>query len=72
MLELKNISVAYKDKKVLDDLSLTAKPGEIIGVVAPNGTGKTTLFNVIANFLKPGEGEVTFQEKHTYRSEKAE
>ncbi|WP_100010306.1 ATP-binding cassette domain-containing protein [Lentibacillus sediminis] len=72
MLELKNISVAYKDKKVLDDLSLTAKPGEIIGVVAPNGTGKTTLFNVIANFLKPGQGEVTFLEEHTYRSEKAE
>ncbi|RIU91155.1 ATP-binding cassette domain-containing protein [Oceanobacillus picturae] len=72
MLKLKDISVAYKDKKVLDKLSLTADKGEIIGLVAPNGTGKTTLFNVIANFLKPNSGTVNFQEKHTYRSEKEE
>lgn len=72
MLELKNISVAYKDKKVLDNLSLTANPGEIIGLVAPNGTGKTTLFHVIANFLKPQSGQVIFNGKHVYRSEKEE
>jgi ABC-2 type transport system ATP-binding protein len=72
MLKLKDISVAYKDKKVLDKLSLTAEKGEIIGLVAPNGTGKTTLFNVIANFLKPNSGMVNFHEKHSYRSEKEE
>jgi ABC-2 type transport system ATP-binding protein len=72
MLKLKDISVAYKDKKVLDKLSLTAEKGEIIGLVAPNGTGKTTLFNVIANFLKPNSGTVNFHEKHSYRSEKEE
>src|SRR5699024_8479764 len=72
MLKLKDISVAYKDKKVLDKLSLTADKGEIIGLVAPNGTGKTTLFNVIANFLKPNEGAVSFDGKLTYKSEKEE
>ena len=72
MLELKNISVAYKDKKVLNNLSLTAESGEVIGLVAPNGTGKTTLFHVIANFLKPKAGKVIFNGKHVYRSEKEE
>lgn len=72
MLELKNISLAYKNKKVLDNLSLTAEEGEIIGLVAPNGTGKTTLFHVMANFLKPKTGEVIFNGKHMYRSEKEE
>ncbi len=72
MLKLSNISVAYKDKVVLDNFSLTANKGEIIGVVAPNGTGKTTLFNVMANFLKPNSGNVTFNEKYAYKSEKEE
>ena len=70
MLKLKNISVAFKDKVVLDNLSLTANKGEIIGLAAPNGTGKTTLFNVMANFLKPTSGEVLFNGKYGYHTEK--
>ena len=72
MLKLTNISVAFKDKKVLDKLSLTASKGEIIGVVGPNGTGKTTFFNVMSNFLKPNSGNVTFNDKYAYQSEKDE
>jgi len=70
VLELSKISVAFKDKKVLNELDFTAYAGEIIGVVAPNGTGKTTLFNVIANYLKPNSGEILFEGKYSYRSEK--
>jgi ABC-2 type transport system ATP-binding protein len=72
MLKLENISVKYKDKVVLDNLSLTAKSGEIIGLVAPNGTGKTTLFNVISNFLKPNKGNVTFNGNLQYKTERKE
>jgi ABC-2 type transport system ATP-binding protein len=72
MLELKNIKVSYKDKKVLDNLSLTASQAEIIGLVAPNGMGKTTLFNVIANFLKPNKGKVIINDKYQYKSERQE
>ncbi|MFD1609937.1 ATP-binding cassette domain-containing protein [Oceanobacillus luteolus] len=72
MLKLESITVRYKDKTVLENLSLTATAGEIIGLVAPNGTGKTTLFNVIANFLKPNKGNVTFREKLQYKTEKQE
>ena len=72
MLKLENITVKYKGKMVLDNLSLTANSGEIIGLVAPNGTGKTTLFNVIANFLKPNKGTVIFNGKLQYKTERNE
>ncbi|KAA0964990.1 ABC transporter ATP-binding protein [Sporosarcina sp. ANT_H38] len=72
MLKLSNVTVAYKDKVVLENLNLTADKGEIIGVVAPNGTGKTTLFNVMANFIKPNSGSVTLNGKYAYRNEKEE
>lgn len=72
MLELKQVSLAYGDRKVLDQIDLTAKKGEIIGLVAPNGTGKTTLFHVMTNFLKPDTGTVVIDGKHEYKSEKDE
>ncbi|WP_252502307.1 ATP-binding cassette domain-containing protein [Sporosarcina sp. Marseille-Q4943] len=72
MLKLSNVTIAYNDKIVLDSLDLTANKGEIIGVAAPNGTGKTTMFNVMANFVKPDSGHVFFDGKYTYRNEKEE
>lgn len=70
MLELKQISVSYKSKQVIKDLSFHAEKGEIIGLVGPNGTGKTTLFNVMANFLKPNQGKVIIDENLMYSTEK--
>lgn len=72
MLRLKDITVAFGDHVVLEDLSLTADEGQIIGLVAPNGMGKSTLFNVISNYVKPKEGEVIFFGKDKYGSEKDE
>ncbi|MFD1206034.1 ABC transporter ATP-binding protein [Sporosarcina contaminans] len=72
MLTLKDVSKAYKDKVVLDRLNFVAEKGEIIGVAAPNGTGKTTMFSVMANFIKPDSGQVIFDGKWAYRNEKEE
>lgn len=72
LLELKKVSKAYKDNKVLDKIDFSAEKGEIIGLVAPNGTGKTTLFNVIGNFLKPDSGTVVVNGKYQYKTEKDE
>lgn len=72
MLSIKHITVAFEGKKVLDDLSLTFKLGEIVGLVAPNGTGKSTLINVIMNFLQPQTGSVTFKKIYNYQSKSNE
>lgn len=58
MIDIKGLSIQFKDNVVLDNVNFFASPGEIIGVVAPNGTGKTTLFNVLMNFVIPQSGDV--------------
>lgn len=44
MLEIKNLSVSFKDKQVLKDLNLNVEEGSVIGLLGKNGVGKTTLF----------------------------
>lgn len=62
--EIKSLSFSYPDKKVLHDISLTSdRSGEVIAVIGPNATGKSTLFRCIAGLLKPAEGIIKFDEK---------
>lgn len=72
MIELKNIGVRFSGRDVLKDISVVFKPGEIIGLVAPNGTGKSTLMNVMMNYITPQNGQVIFNEKLGYTSKKNE
>lgn len=72
MIELKNIGVRFSGRDVLKNISIVFRPGEIIGLVAPNGTGKSTLMNVIMNYLNPHSGQVIFNEKLGYTSKKNE
>ena len=44
----------------INNLDLTLKEGEIVGLIGPNGSGKTTSFNLISGFLKPDRGEIRF------------
>ena len=46
-LELKNLQVQVDRKKIIDNLSLTVKPGEVHVIMGPNGAGKSTLANAI-------------------------
>ncbi len=58
-LELKNIKYGYNKKtRILSDISLTAKTGEVIGIIGSNGSGKTTLGKNICGLLKKDEGEI--------------
>ena len=59
MLQLENISVDFSGKVILNNVNETFLPGEMIGLVAPNGTGKSTLMNVIMNYVKPSTGSVS-------------
>jgi ABC-type branched-subunit amino acid transport system ATPase component len=46
--------------RAVDDVDLNIRPGEIHGLIGPNGSGKTTILNVISGFYRPEAGEVTF------------
>ncbi len=58
ILEVKNLTVKYGDKTVLENINLTVEKGEIVAIVGPNGGGKTTLLKTILGFIKPYKGEV--------------
>lgn len=72
MIELKDIGVRFSGRDVLKDISIEFKPGEIIGLVAPNGTGKSTLMNVMMNYVSPQKGQVIFNSELGYTSKKNE
>ena len=48
----------YKTQKALNNISFSAKKGEIIGFLGPNGAGKSTMMKILTGYLKPDEGEV--------------
>ncbi|GEK91100.1 ABC transporter ATP-binding protein [Alkalibacterium kapii] len=62
-LEVKNLTVAYGDREILNDISFKLTDGQIIGLVAPNGTGKTTLFNAIMRFIPVKSGQIFVDDK---------
>ena len=49
MLKIKHVTLSFGKKKIFNDLSLNFEEGKIVGLVAPNGTGKSTLINIILN-----------------------
>jgi zinc transport system ATP-binding protein len=57
-IEVKNVSYSYNSQLVLDDVTLEIKRGEYVGILGPNGGGKTTLIKIILGILKPQSGEV--------------
>lgn len=59
MIRLEAVSQAYGSFRALDGLSLSAGPGEVLGLLGPNGSGKTTTVKVISTLLRPDAGVVT-------------
>ena len=62
VIEAKNISMAYGDKLLFEDLSFMLPPGGIVGVIGPNGAGKSTLFKILTGKETPNSGEVAIGE----------
>ncbi len=62
VIEVKNVSKAYGDKLLFDNLSFSIPPGGIVGVIGPNGAGKSTLFKLITGQEQADSGEVDIGE----------
>lgn len=60
IIELKNISAAYDHKQVIEDASLKVYDHDYLGVIGPNGGGKTTLMKIMLGLKKPTAGEVVY------------
>jgi len=60
ILQLRNLTKTFGGLIAVQDLDLSVMEGEILGLIGPNGSGKTTSFNLISGFLKPDSGEVHF------------
>lgn len=58
VIEFKNVSKAFGDRLLIDNVSFTIPPGAIVGIIGPNGAGKSTLFKMIKGLEQPDSGEV--------------
>ncbi|MBN4667965.1 energy-dependent translational throttle protein EttA [Pandoraea nosoerga] len=58
VIEFRNVSKAFGDRLLIDDLSFTVPPGAIVGIIGPNGAGKSTLFKMLTGREQPDSGEI--------------
>jgi zinc transport system ATP-binding protein len=58
VLEASDVSYSYGEEPVLEDVSLSLRPGEFVALVGPNGSGKSTLLRVLLGLLRPARGHV--------------
>ena len=58
IIELKNISVFYNKRQIIENLNLIINKQEILGMLGPNGVGKSTIFNLITGLKDPNYGEI--------------
>ena len=58
-IEILNLTRFYGQQKVLDDVNLSLKSGQITGLLGPNGAGKSTLMKIMACFIPPTTGSVS-------------
>jgi len=68
ILELKGVHAGYNGKVVVEDVNLAICPGDFIGMIGPNGGGKTTLLKIILGLMTPIKGRIVYsfaKHKHT-------
>ncbi|OQY29789.1 MAG: hypothetical protein B6I38_07870, partial [Anaerolineaceae bacterium 4572_5.1] len=58
ILEMHDITCAYGENAIVSELSLEANPGEVLGLIGPNGVGKSTLLRTMARLMRPTQGKV--------------
>ncbi|NRU22710.1 ABC-type cobalamin/Fe3+-siderophores transport system ATPase subunit [Clostridium beijerinckii] len=63
-ISVKNLSVAYEDNLIIDNMNLSIPKGEISIIIGANGCGKSTLLKTIGRIIKPKNGEIFVNEKN--------
>ena len=58
IVEIKNVSVFYNKRQILNNLNLKIKKQEVLGMLGPNGVGKSTIFNIITGLKDPNYGDI--------------
>ena len=58
IIEFENVSLAYGDRMILENISFKINQGQIFGMLGPNGVGKSTIFNLITGLINPGSGKI--------------
>ena len=58
IIELKDISLAYGNRLILDKINFSINEGQIFGMLGPNGVGKSTIFNLITGLIMPKDGKI--------------
>ena len=58
IIEFENISIAYGNRQILDNINFKINEGQIFGMLGPNGVGKSTIFNLITGLISPRNGKV--------------
>lgn len=63
LLEVTNVTKSFGGVKAVESVSVTVKENTLLGIIGPNGSGKTTFANIITGFVRPDSGSVTFKGK---------
>ena len=63
IIEFKNISLAYGNRLILDNISFKIQAGTIFGMLGPNGVGKSTIFNLLTGLIPPKNGRIFIHNK---------
>ena len=58
IIEFENVSLAYGNRLILDNISFKINEGQIFGMLGPNGVGKSTIFNLITGLINPNKGKI--------------
>ena len=67
ILKVRDLTIKYKENKIIDSINLDIKKGKIYSIIGPNGCGKTTLMKAISRSIKPKGGQVLLYEKNIFR-----
>jgi lipopolysaccharide export system ATP-binding protein len=63
LIKLDKLSLSFGKRKILENINLTINEGQIVGLLGPNGVGKSTIFNLITGLIKPDYGSIIINSK---------